>query len=171
MKQFVLNNLGMIPKELVGVVEKTDPESIICSPLRLRWPLNLLLGDINKGNVCVAGDALHPMTPDIGQGGCSALEDGVILARCLGQALLLKNPRREPDEEKEEYSRIKKGLDKFARERRWRSFDLITTAYMVGMIQESSGKMMNSIRDKFLSPYLAGMLLKRSAFDCGKLDI
>jgi len=27
------------------------------------------------------------MTPDIGQGGCSALEDGVVLARCLAEAL------------------------------------------------------------------------------------
>ncbi|KAL3597516.1 hypothetical protein D5086_009153 [Populus alba] len=26
-----------------------------------------------RGNACVAGDALHPMTPDIGQGGCSEL--------------------------------------------------------------------------------------------------
>lgn len=29
---------------------------------------------IGKGLVTVCGDALHPMTPDMGQGGCSALE-------------------------------------------------------------------------------------------------
>ncbi|KAJ1436312.1 hypothetical protein SESBI_04343 [Sesbania bispinosa] len=41
--------------------------------------------NISKGNVCVVGDAFHPMAPDLGQGGCCALEDGVVLARCLGE--------------------------------------------------------------------------------------
>jgi len=40
----------------------------------------VLLGNISRRHACVAGDALHPMTPDIiGQGGCSALEDRVVL--------------------------------------------------------------------------------------------
>ena len=30
------------------------------------------------------GDAAHPMTPDLGQGACQAIEDAVELARCLG---------------------------------------------------------------------------------------
>ncbi|OVA00554.1 Monooxygenase [Macleaya cordata] len=168
-KQFVAKKLGKAPKEVMDVVEKTAPESIISSPLRFRWPLNVLLGNISKGNVCVAGDAFHPMTPDIGQGGCAALEDGVVLARCLSEALLSRKTISAPDK-KEEQTRIKKGLDKFVKERRWRSFELITTSYIVGLIQHSSGKVLNTIRDKFLSPYLAGMLLKRAEFDCGKLN-
>ncbi len=52
------------------------------------------------------------MTPDLGQGGCSALEDGVILARCLAEAMW-RNPKEEVDE-KEEYKRIEKGLEKYA---------------------------------------------------------
>ncbi len=35
------------------------------------------------GRVTLAGDAAHPCTPNLGQGGCMALEDGVALARCL----------------------------------------------------------------------------------------
>ena len=31
------------------------------------------------------GDAAHPMTPDMGQGACQAIEDAVILADCLGR--------------------------------------------------------------------------------------
>ncbi|KAG5542914.1 hypothetical protein RHGRI_015863 [Rhododendron griersonianum] len=139
MKQFVLSKISQLPKQAAEVVEMTALDSISCSPLKLRLPWNLLLGNISKGNVCVAGDALHPMTPHIGQGGCSALEDGVVLARCLAEALL-KKPRNEIQNEEEEYARIEKGLEKFAKERRWRSFSLISAAYVVGFIQESDGK-------------------------------
>ena len=31
------------------------------------------------------GDAAHPMTPNLGQGGCQAIEDALVLARCLGE--------------------------------------------------------------------------------------
>lgn len=35
------------------------------------------------GNVALLGDAAHAMTPDLGQGACQAIIDGVTLARCL----------------------------------------------------------------------------------------
>lgn len=35
------------------------------------------------GNVALLGDAAHAMTPDLGQGACQALIDGVTLADCL----------------------------------------------------------------------------------------
>lgn len=35
-------------------------------------------------NVALLGDAAHAMTPDLGQGACQALIDGVKLAECLG---------------------------------------------------------------------------------------
>jgi len=36
-----------------------------------------------KGSVVILGDAAHSTTPDIGQGGCQAMEDAVYLARAL----------------------------------------------------------------------------------------
>lgn len=167
MKQFVLSKLGIVPDKFVKVVENTDLENIIASPLRYRRPWELLWGNISKENVCIAGDALHPMTPDIGQGGCAALEDGVILARCLGEALAMKGSTE--DKGIEEYERITMGLKKYAEERRRRSIELITTAYIVGFIQQSDGKVMNLLRDKLFSPYLASLLLRRANFDCGNL--
>lgn len=161
-----MKKLGKAPKQVIDAIEKTHNESIASSPLRFRSPLNILFGNISKENVCVAGDALHPMTPDIAQGGNAALEDGVTLARCLSRALLRNAPN-----EKEGYNNIKEGLDKYAKERRWRSFELITTAYIVGVIQEGRGTVSKFIRDKLWSPYLAGIVLKRAEFDCGKLDI
>jgi len=35
------------------------------------------------GRVTLLGDAIHPMTPNLGQGGCMAIEDAAVLARCL----------------------------------------------------------------------------------------
>lgn len=175
LKQYMLSKLGKIPDKVKDVVENTELDAFVSSPLRYRHPWEILLGNISKGNVCVAGDALHPMTPDIGQGGCAALEDGVVLARCLGEALLRSSRNETKDkageEGKEEYERIETGLKKYATERRWRSFDLISTAFVVGFFQESNGKIMNFLRDKCLTPILAGLLLKKSDFDCGKLSI
>jgi salicylate hydroxylase/6-hydroxynicotinate 3-monooxygenase len=38
------------------------------------------------GPIVLLGDACHPMTPYMAQGGASALEDAAILARCLQEA-------------------------------------------------------------------------------------
>ncbi|KQK23589.1 monooxygenase 2 isoform X2 [Brachypodium distachyon] len=81
-KQQVLDKLrsSKVPMEALEVVERSEmSDDAPAAPLRFRPPLSLLLASISKGNVCVAGDALHPMTPDIGQGGCSALEDGYVV--------------------------------------------------------------------------------------------
>ncbi|WP_436916122.1 FAD-dependent urate hydroxylase HpxO [Acinetobacter gandensis] len=39
--------------------------------------------DFYKGRVVIVGDAAHSTTPDIGQGGCQAMEDAIYLARSL----------------------------------------------------------------------------------------
>lgn len=120
MKQLVLSNLVNVPDQVRSFVEITELyiDSFMLSPLRYRHPWGVLWGNISRGNACVAGDAIHPMTPDIGQGGCSALEDGVVLARFLAEALNEKVSAETKDKDKEEYKRIAK---KCAKERRWKS--------------------------------------------------
>jgi 2-polyprenyl-6-methoxyphenol hydroxylase-like FAD-dependent oxidoreductase len=59
-----------------------------------------LLRHWSNGRVALLGDAAHAMTPNLGQGGCLAIEDAVILADCLSaeadtvQALKLYEHRR-----------------------------------------------------------------------------
>ncbi|KAG6411981.1 hypothetical protein SASPL_124638 [Salvia splendens] len=120
----------------------------------------MVWGNISKGNVCVLGDALHPMTPEMGQGGCSALEDSVVLARLLAGAL-----RRSDGDN--EHRAVSEALENLARERRWRCFDLISSSYIVGFMQESDGVLVQFLRDKFM----AGVVLKRACFDCGDLAL
>lgn len=39
--------------------------------------------DFYRGRVVIVGDAAHSTTPDIGQGGCQAMEDAIYLARAI----------------------------------------------------------------------------------------
>ncbi|KAA9001337.1 FAD-dependent urate hydroxylase HpxO [Affinibrenneria salicis] len=41
-------------------------------------------GPLARGRVALLGDAAHSTTPDIGQGGCAAMEDAVVLGIALG---------------------------------------------------------------------------------------
>ncbi|XP_028799283.1 monooxygenase 3-like [Neltuma alba] len=173
MKQFVLEKLENMPSDCRAFIENTDLDNILSSPLRYRNPLELVFGNINKSNVCVAGDAFHPMTPDLGQGGCCALEDGVVLARCLGEVFFTKSSgesRNRNGEEEEQYKRIEAGLKKYAKERRWRSANIISAAYVAGIIQQGESKLVSFFRDKFLAALLADIRLKIIDFDCGKLS-
>lgn len=177
LKQFVLSKLGKVPDEVKTVIEDTKIEEIVRSPLGYRPPLEILIGNISKDNVCVAGDACHPMTPDLGQGGCSALEDGVILAKCLADALLTnsKDQRTSTDyENKDEYklyTRIRNGLNSYAKNRRWRAFGLISTGYMLGWIQEFDWFGIRFLRENFLSAYLSGLFLKKADVDPTQLKL
>jgi 2-polyprenyl-6-methoxyphenol hydroxylase-like FAD-dependent oxidoreductase len=56
----------------------------------LRYDLHYLdppLPTFVRGNVALIGDAAHAMTPDLGQGGCQAMIDGLALAESLSMAV------------------------------------------------------------------------------------
>ncbi|WVZ54260.1 hypothetical protein U9M48_005085 [Paspalum notatum var. saurae] len=166
MKQFVMAKLrgSNVPPEALAVIDRSEMSDILAAPLRFRSPLSLVASSIGKANVCVAGDALHPMTPDLGQGGCSALEDGVVLARSLGEAIRGKDAKGSAEDE-----RIQAALSDYAGIRRWRSIQLIATAYTVGFFQQTDNAVVSFLRDKLLSGVLAGTLLKMANYDCGTL--
>ena len=58
------------------LVEATPSDAIIRTCLYERAPLRRL----SVGRIALAGDAAHPMLPNLGQGGCQAIEDAVVLA-------------------------------------------------------------------------------------------
>ncbi|CAL0300520.1 unnamed protein product [Lupinus luteus] len=167
LKQYMLNKLEKMPSDVRSFIENTGLNAFLSAPLRYRYPWELIFGNISKGNVCVVGDALHPTTPDLGQGGCLALEDGVVLARCLGEAY---SKIDKDDQEEDQYKKIEEGLKKYANQRRWRSIDILTTSYIAGSIQEADSKLGAFFRDKVSAAFLASLFLKKSDFDCGKLN-
>ncbi|GFP97730.1 3-hydroxybenzoate 6-hydroxylase 1 [Phtheirospermum japonicum] len=162
MKQFVLNSIRTAPQHVLHVVESTKPDCFSYAAIKFRSPWNVLFGNIVKRNVCVAGDALHPMPPYTSQGGGSALEDGVVLARCLGM--------KEGDDD-EEYLKMGNGvmMRRYSQERRWRSFSLISITCLVGWIQGSDSKVMGFLRKKFLARLALAAMARMAGFDCGDL--
>ncbi|KAI0500031.1 hypothetical protein KFK09_018239 [Dendrobium nobile] len=168
MRELMLSKLksSKMPKDVIEIIENSDlSNGLVSAPLRFRWPFDLLWGNIFKENVCVAGDAFHPMTPDLGQGGCSALEDAVVLARCLGEALA----GDENKTEEKEFEKVEKGLKKYAEARKWRSFVLISASYLIGQLEERNGFLIRFLREKLLSGFISWIQLKLTEFDCGSL--
>ena len=47
---------------------------------------------MHRGRVALVGDAAHPMTPNLGQGACQAIEDAMVLAH-LAEATWPPTPR------------------------------------------------------------------------------
>ncbi|WVY96185.1 hypothetical protein V8G54_028336, partial [Vigna mungo] len=154
MKRLVLEKCEKMPSHMRCFIEKTEAEDILTSPLRYRNLWELVSGNISKGNVCVVGDAYHPMAPDLGQGGCCSLEDGIVLGRYLAQAFCKKS------ETEEQYKKIEACLRKYAEERRWRNIDISVTSYVLGLLLQGDLKFLAHVRDKVLPHFLAGLLLK-----------
>jgi len=67
--------------EIMTVLDSTPPESVEQRDLYDRAPE--LLRSWAQGNTVLMGDAVHPMMPNLGQGGCQAIEDAYILTEQL----------------------------------------------------------------------------------------
>ncbi|KAJ8642075.1 hypothetical protein MRB53_018769 [Persea americana] len=66
MQKDVLENMAKnFPSTYLDVVQHANLSTLTSAPLMLRFPLYLIFGPTCKGNVAVAGEAMHPMTPDL----------------------------------------------------------------------------------------------------------
>ena len=89
----IFSVFGAIPTQLI---EATPEESIIRSDINDFVPIKQWW----KGRVALIGDAAHATTPNLGQGGCQAVEDAFVLAKCLKE-----NPS--PEKAFEQYQSIR----------------------------------------------------------------
>jgi 2-polyprenyl-6-methoxyphenol hydroxylase-like FAD-dependent oxidoreductase len=67
---------GEIPMQLI---KSTPEENIIRSDINDFKPIQRW----SEGPVALLGDAAHATTPNLGQGGCQAVEDAYVIAKCL----------------------------------------------------------------------------------------
>jgi 2-polyprenyl-6-methoxyphenol hydroxylase-like FAD-dependent oxidoreductase len=135
-----------------------------------RWDL---LGSPGRC-VTLVGDALHPMTPNLGQGGCTALEDAVVLARTLrkeGAPALAEDSRRGADGARVALAgAVRSAVRSYERERVARCLPLTVRAHAMGVVLQLPQARVVAARDFFVERFFrAGHFLDHADYDCGQL--
>jgi 2-polyprenyl-6-methoxyphenol hydroxylase-like FAD-dependent oxidoreductase len=87
-----------------------------------------------RGRVTLLGDAAHPMTPNLGQGGCQAIEDAIVLGECL-----LASP-----------GEIEAGLRRYEDRRAARAQWFVAQSRSMGRVAQASGPLTSWLRDTVL---------------------
>lgn len=79
LKKALLQKYSCFGDTPVQLIESTPEENIIRSDIFDLQPIEQWW----KGHVVLLGDAAHATTPNLGQGGCQAVEDAFVIAKCL----------------------------------------------------------------------------------------
>jgi 2-polyprenyl-6-methoxyphenol hydroxylase-like FAD-dependent oxidoreductase len=79
-KEFLLRNFSQWHDPICELIERTDEDELVIADVFDSVPRHLF-----RDRIVALGDAAHPMTPDLGQGACQAIEDAVVLAACLSK--------------------------------------------------------------------------------------
>jgi len=133
--------------------------------LSRRWTA----GSFGKGCITLVGDASHPMTPNLGQGGCTAVEDAVVLARQLGA--VLKNRASDTSSSSRGVQDIEACLRSFEAERSRRCLPLTVRSYAFGAALQIPFEPICTVRDLFVENFFQpAHFLDHTAFDCGTLQ-
>jgi len=140
-------------------IQRTPAGRVSKNRLSDRWDISELFPNTSPhpSPIALAGDALHPMTPNLGQGGCTALEDAVILASYLQECIKDKNIR--PSDQ----------IEKYTKERAKRCIPLTVRANLMGLILQSEFPPVVLARDTFISTaFDPSHFLDHATFDCSK---
>jgi 2-polyprenyl-6-methoxyphenol hydroxylase-like FAD-dependent oxidoreductase len=105
------------------------------------------------GSVTLLGDAIHPATPNLGQGGCMAIEDAAVLARCLKKYAL----EARPSESGNEPSPVSIALRRFERLRFARTAAMVRYSRIYGLVGQWENRWAVQLRGMMLSSFPAGL--------------
>jgi 2-polyprenyl-6-methoxyphenol hydroxylase-like FAD-dependent oxidoreductase len=117
------------------LIDATPEDRIVRSDINDRDPIERW-GD---GRVTLLGDAAHPMTPNLGQGACMAIEDGVVLAGRLAGA-----------------SDPEAALRSYEEARRERTAKLLKQSRRVGDLGRWNNPVKVAVRNRILSMVIRG---------------
>ncbi|CAI8589111.1 unnamed protein product [Vicia faba] len=142
------------PQELLNIMDSTPDDTIIRTPLVDRWLWPAISPPVSAGKVVLVGDAWHPMTPNLGQGACCALEDSVVLAKKLARAINSND------------TSVEEAFKSYGSERWPRIFPLTIRANLVGSALQWDNPVVCSVRNNIVIPKLVrlGPLLEHTNF-------
>lgn len=149
------------------MVEHCDSSSLSLTHIRYRHPWHLSFASFWQGTMTVAGDAMHVMSPFISQGGSAALEDAIVLARCIAQEMPMGPEDAISD--REMGKRIGRAFSKYVNERRPRILRLSTESYLIGSVIMASSWVKKLVCLAILTVLRGGNSLSHTKYDCGSL--
>jgi 2-polyprenyl-6-methoxyphenol hydroxylase-like FAD-dependent oxidoreductase len=128
-----------------SLIEGTPVENIIATDIHDR----LAQHPWSNGAVTLLGDAAHPMTPNLGQGACFALEDACVIASCIESA-----------------SDFRSAFETYERARRSRADAIQRRSYWLGKLIQLESPATTALRDLTLrlTPNRLADLSMRSLF-------
>ncbi|KAL4852987.1 Monooxygenase 2 [Chlorella vulgaris] len=165
---------------LPEVVQATPLQDLSRSRLLDRW--DRIPASSGSSSITLAGDSLHPMTPNLGQGGCTALEDALVLARCLQQQQLPSLAAELRDSSSSSGSSrgraaavaaaaVQSAFGQYERERMQRCLPLTIRSYVMGALLQAPLPPVALARDLFVQhAFSPAHFLDHATFDCGRLE-
>lgn len=136
---------GWIPP-VEELIRSTDPALLLHDDVRELTGLHTWV----DGRIVLLGDAAHAMTPNLGQGGCSSIEDAFVLARCLAEDAAVAN-----------------ALDRFEKLRRARVAGIVRDSRAFGFFGQLENGLARRVRDAITvatkGSYGRGVVLKYAA--------
>ena len=132
----LLAHFGDCHHPVPELIETTAEDAIRRDDIYDREPLP---GRWGEGRVTLLGDAAHPMTPNLGQGACQAIEDAVVLARYL----------RELGEA--ERGSIPAALRRYEALRSPRTASIVRRSRRIGQVGQLENALLCGLRDRGLA--------------------
>jgi 2-polyprenyl-6-methoxyphenol hydroxylase-like FAD-dependent oxidoreductase len=134
------------PSPVPELIEATPSEHILRNAAYDRTAAGAWV----RGRAALLGDAVHPMTPNLGQGGCQAVEDAAVLARCLAK-----------------YGDATRAVRTYESLRRRRAERVARYSRFYGAVGQSEGRAATVLRARLLSsvPEALGRRLLSLVFD------
>jgi len=78
-RQILTEHFGGWAPPVRDLIERLDPKAINNVAIHTHRPI----GRLARGRAAILGDAAHTTAPDLGQGGCQAMEDALVMAHYL----------------------------------------------------------------------------------------
>ena len=129
-RRFLLDTFRGWHEPIGALLDATAPGLVLESKIVDRLPIPTW----SAGKVVLLGDAAHPMTPNLGQGGCQAVEDAVVLAHLI----------RACGEGRIELSAV---APRYEQQRRARAYGIVEQSFAVGRLARQSNPIVVAIRD------------------------